>query len=57
MAYLKKLFNDNFLYYASYVIKDRAIPDLEDGLKPCSGVFSTPSSRWMTASSIRWPTR
>ncbi|HWR11482.1 MAG TPA: DNA topoisomerase IV subunit A [Rectinemataceae bacterium] len=34
MAYLKKLFNDNFLYYASYVIKDRAIPDLEDGLKP-----------------------
>lgn len=34
MAYIKKLFNDNFLYYASYVIKDRAIPDLEDGLKP-----------------------
>jgi topoisomerase-4 subunit A len=34
MAYVKKLFSDNFLYYASYVIKDRAIPDLEDGLKP-----------------------
>jgi topoisomerase-4 subunit A len=34
MAYVKKLFNDNFLYYASYVIKDRAIPDVEDGLKP-----------------------
>ncbi len=34
MAYVKKLFNDNFLYYASYVIKDRAIPELEDGLKP-----------------------
>ncbi len=34
MAYIKKLFSDNFLYYASYVIKDRAIPDLEDGLKP-----------------------
>lgn len=34
MAYVKKLFNENFLYYASYVIKDRAIPDLEDGLKP-----------------------
>jgi len=34
MAYVKKLFNDNFLYYASYVIKDRAIPDLDDGLKP-----------------------
>ncbi|MBI9109254.1 MAG: DNA topoisomerase IV subunit A [Spirochaetales bacterium] len=34
MAYAKKIFNDNFLEYASYVIKDRAIPDLEDGLKP-----------------------
>jgi topoisomerase IV subunit A len=34
MAYIKKLFNDNFLQYASYVIKDRAIPDLDDGLKP-----------------------
>jgi topoisomerase-4 subunit A len=34
VAYVKKIFNDNFLYYASYVIKDRAIPDLEDGLKP-----------------------
>lgn len=34
MAYVKKLFRDNFLYYASYVIKDRAIPDLDDGLKP-----------------------
>lgn len=34
MAYVKKIFRDNFLYYASYVIKDRAIPDLEDGLKP-----------------------
>ena len=34
MAYLEKLFNINFLEYASYVIKDRAIPDLEDGLKP-----------------------
>jgi len=26
--------SQNFLYYASYVIKDRAIPELEDGLKP-----------------------
>lgn len=34
MAYVKKLFNDNFLHYASYVIRDRAIPDLADGLKP-----------------------
>lgn len=34
MAYVKKIFDENFLYYASYVIKDRAIPDIEDGLKP-----------------------
>jgi topoisomerase-4 subunit A len=34
MAHIKNLFDRNFLEYASYVIKDRAIPDLEDGLKP-----------------------
>ncbi len=34
MAYVNSLFNDNFLEYASYVIKDRAIPHLDDGLKP-----------------------
>ncbi len=34
MAYVNKLFNKNFLEYASYVIKDRAIPHIDDGLKP-----------------------
>ena len=34
MAFIKNLFDRNFLEYASYVIKDRAIPDIEDGLKP-----------------------
>jgi len=34
MAYINSIFDKNFLEYASYVIKDRAIPDLEDGLKP-----------------------
>ncbi|MCL2473135.1 MAG: DNA topoisomerase IV subunit A [Treponema sp.] len=34
MAFIKNIFDHNFLEYASYVIKDRAIPDLEDGLKP-----------------------
>jgi len=34
VAYIKNIFDRNFLEYASYVIKDRAIPDLEDGLKP-----------------------
>ncbi|MDC7221370.1 MAG: DNA topoisomerase IV subunit A [Spirochaetales bacterium] len=34
MAYIGKLFEKNFLEYASYVIKERAIPHLYDGLKP-----------------------
>ena len=34
MQYLKPLMDQNFLEYASYVIKDRAIPDIDDGLKP-----------------------
>lgn len=31
---LRKLVDSNFLQYASYVICDRAIPNVEDGLKP-----------------------
>ncbi|MBV8970373.1 MAG: DNA topoisomerase IV subunit A, partial [Verrucomicrobia bacterium] len=31
---LRDLINENFIQYASYVIRDRAIPQLEDGLKP-----------------------
>ncbi len=31
---LQRLFDDNFLDYTSYVIRDRAIPDIDDGLKP-----------------------
>lgn len=34
MAHVKDIFDKNFLEYASYVIKDRAIPDIDDGLKP-----------------------
>ncbi len=34
MSYIKKLMEMNFIEYASYVIKDRAIPDINDGLKP-----------------------
>ena len=34
MAYLKNLYDLNFLEYASYVIKERAIPHVNDGLKP-----------------------
>ncbi|WP_163336711.1 DNA topoisomerase IV subunit A [Desulfopila sp. IMCC35008] len=31
---LHKLFDENFLEYTSYVIRERAIPAIEDGLKP-----------------------
>lgn len=34
MAYVKNLFEQNFIQYASYVIRDRAIPDIIDGFKP-----------------------
>ena len=34
MAYLDSLYETNFIEYASYVIKDRAIPHIDDGLKP-----------------------
>lgn len=32
--HLKALMDENFLGYASYVIKERAIPHIDDGLKP-----------------------
>lgn len=32
--YFRKMVDANFMEYASYVIKDRAIPDVDDGLKP-----------------------
>jgi len=31
---LQRLIDGNFLQYASYVIRDRAIPQIDDGLKP-----------------------
>src|SRR5215510_597712 len=34
MAQLEPLMKQNFLEYASYVVMDRAIPELRDGLKP-----------------------
>ena len=34
MAYIDSLYDNYFLEYASYYIKDRAIPHIDDGLKP-----------------------
>ena len=33
-SYLRRMMEQNFIEYASYVIKERAIPDVDDGLKP-----------------------
>ena len=33
-THLRRLISSNYIEYASYVIKDRAIPDVNDGLKP-----------------------
>ncbi|MBO5724659.1 MAG: hypothetical protein J6S58_07520, partial [Lentisphaeria bacterium] len=33
-ALLRAMMDQNFIEYASYVIKDRAIPDINDGFKP-----------------------
>lgn len=32
--HLKRLISSNYIEYASYVIRDRAIPDINDGMKP-----------------------
>ena len=34
MSYIDTLYNNYFLEYASYSIRDRAIPHIDDGLKP-----------------------
>ena len=34
MPFIKPLMERNFLEYASYVVVDRAIPDIRDGCKP-----------------------
>lgn len=34
MPYIKQIYDQNYIEYASYVIKERAIPHLDDGLKP-----------------------
>ncbi|MDA0335707.1 MAG: DNA topoisomerase IV subunit A [bacterium] len=34
MAFIKQIYDGNYLEYSSYVIKERAIPHLDDGLKP-----------------------
>lgn len=57
MAFVKNLFDKNFIEYASYVIRDRAIPDVEDGLKPVQRrilqtLFTTDDGRMQKVSAV-----
>src|SRR6185295_393735 len=54
---LHKRVDRNFLDYASYVIRDRAIPNLEDGLKPVQrrilwALHETDDGRFMKVANI-----
>ena len=50
---LHRRVNTSFLEYASYVIRDRAIPHLADGVKPVRGAFSGRCTRMTTDVSSR----
>ena len=52
---LDGMYENWFLEYASYVILERAVPRIEDGLSPCSAASCTLSRRWMTAGLTRSP--
>lgn len=54
---LRSMMDSNFLQYASYVICDRAIPNLEDGLKPVQrrilhSLFETDDGRFTKVANI-----
>ena len=57
MKYIRKTFDYNFIEYANYVIKDRAIPNLDDGLKPVQrrvlfSMFKTDDGRFNKVANI-----
>jgi len=52
---LHKLFDENFMEYTSYVIKERAIPDMSDGLKPVQRRILQTLYIWMMAVFRRSP--
>jgi hypothetical protein len=52
---LDGLYENWFLDYASYVILDRAVPHINDGLNRYSAAYCTHSKRWTTGASIKPP--
>ena len=55
MSYLEPIMQQNFLEYASYVVVDRAIPDVRDGCKPVQRRICIRSFLWTMESFIRSP--
>ena len=57
MAFVDTLYEKYYLEFASYSIKNRAIPSIDDGFKPVQRrILHAPSTRWTTASTTRSPT-
>ena len=50
--YFRKMIDRNFLDYASYVIGSRAIPDVDDGLKPVQRRILWAPISWATPCTI-----
>ena len=54
---LTGMYKDWFLDYASYVILERAVPHVEDGLKPVQRrILHAMRNAWTTDVTTRWPT-
>ena len=51
---LSGMYRNWFLDYASYVILERAVPHVEDGLKPVQRRILHAMRRWTTAATTRW---
>jgi len=55
VIHVQTMYENWFLDYASYVILDRAIPDVIDGLNRCRGESYTQWMNWRTEGTIKWP--
>jgi len=54
--HLSGMYQNWFLDYASYTILDRAVPHIEDGLKPVQRRILHSMKPWTTVVSTRWQT-
>ncbi len=54
-TYLPGMYQNWFLDYASYVILDRAVPEVLDGLSLFRGESCTACGNWRMAATTKWP--